>query len=490
MPATYYNCMDARYDSARVKLMKRNPPPSAQARLKTVPVRFALLVAGLLSAAACPIPLPAQSALLFSCKEDSDCVAGWNCVRDICRNPFDLDAGVGSDVPGVDRVAADSRIEDVVHVDTPIDATAADVASVDAEVSDGAMPDVTSADSAIADATSADTTPRCNHDPPWWNEFYGCRVRLNVTEATAGTLPVGYSLRGMFNTIQGIDSGRILASGDDMRVVRQQGGGFSQLPRHILNLHSNRTQLWFKTVAEIEEQDRSYFVYYCNPNADAPPSRWSDSLGADALRSQVYLAADDFADEVVGSAAFGWTGSSAFSVYDDDDGNRVLRLLGDTTNDGYFLFGGDDGWGDVAVQVRMKVQHNQSDYAGLFGRASGSVDMATIWFGHNTANWLQAETCTVPSPQTTDIDCVYRGGWSPRSSWSEWHTLEVRRLGARMEFFQDSWPIGSAALTAGNGRVGLHGGYGTSEVLFDDVIVRLVVDPEPGVAPQATETCP
>jgi hypothetical protein len=76
------------------------------------------------------------------------------------------------------------------------------------------------------------------------------------------------------------------------------------------------------------------------------------------------------------------------------------------------------------------------------------------------------------------------------SAGTAWHDLEVRMRGQSMTFLYDGEVLGSHNFTSGasaNGRFGLCAGYEATRVLWDDVVVRRYVSPEPVVTLGAVE---
>jgi len=134
---------------------------------------------------------------------------------------------------------------------------------------------------------------------PWWNGAWGLRRAITVT--VGANTPqggyVGYTVRlSSLDTAAMIAAGDLLASGDDLRIVRWDGAAWTDLPRHVVGLNSAATDVRFALAAPIAASaaDGSYFLYYRNPAAGAPPAmtttnvyRWFDDGSADRLPSYV-----------------------------------------------------------------------------------------------------------------------------------------------------------------------------------------------------------
>jgi hypothetical protein len=254
-----------------------------------------------------------------------------------------------------------------------------------------------------------------------------------------------------------------------------------------------QTEVWFKTQDVVNGADSTYYLYYGNPTAGSPPAHWSDSMGAAATASKVYLAADDFEDEAAGSQPDGWEGSSKYTV-EQVGSNKVLRVAG-TNPDADYLFAGDYSWTDVAVQARLRVLLTSGDHYGLFTRAESPSNFDTLFFGLESNNRLTLYTCNLSSASATGLSASFEGQWtlSPPAGTS-WHVIEVRTTGQKATLHWDGVQKGIYNIAANQmqqGRIGLCSGYPASQAYWDDVVVRRYVDPEPSVTPSAEESgCP
>lgn len=106
---------------------------------------------------------------------------------------------------------------------------------------------------------------------PGWSYRRGLFIDNNI----ADELPAGYSVRLILDTAALVSQGKLRADGDDLRVVWQDGATPVELARLAETaFNSANTELWFKTQAPIagNERDGSYYLYYGNPSAGAPPA--------------------------------------------------------------------------------------------------------------------------------------------------------------------------------------------------------------------------
>ena len=351
----------------------------------------------------------------------------------------------------------------------------------DAGLDGGAGPDA----GLDADAAS-DSGAGCGTglEPTWWISDYAWRRQLTVTENISGTLPADYSVMVELDTATMVVQGRLLTNGNDLRVVRWSAGEHQELDRRLLGANSANSRLWFKTRGAVNSADATYFLYYGNPGAGNPPAHWADSMGQDAVPSGVYLAADNFEDEAIGAFPGGWDGSHNYAV-ELDNGNRVLGVTGPDDH-GDYLFAGDLSWTDVVVEARMKIiDYASNGYYGLFTRAESLTDFNTLWYGTNLGFSLDVYRCQLSSPTATTLTSSdsltsFRG----HVIGTTWHRYQLRLLGQEVSFFFDQELVGSRTLTAGQmtaGRMGLCAGYSPTRALWDDIVVRRYVSPEPTV---------
>jgi len=332
-------------------------------------------------------------------------------------------------------------------------------------------------------------------DPPagWWNAGWQGRMVLSVDETAAGSLPIDYTVAlTSLGTSAYVTAGTMLANGDDVRVVWSDGSSFVELDRHLINIDSASTGIWFKTLAAIDVTDGSYAIYFDNPSAGAPPAHWADSMGAAGTPSGVYLAGDDFEEETVGAAPDGWEGSANYTVA-LDGGNKVLDQTSVNPDADYF-FAGDYAWGDVVVNARLRILDTSGDYYGLYLRAQPGNNFYTVYYGPSDNTTIQVWTMTIADPWAIGLSSsTSRGSSNVSSLGTTWHALSAAMIGRDIWFYLD----GTEKLTyrAGasyqQGRIGLCVGYAAGQAYWDDFTVRKYVSPEPTVGISLEETsCP
>jgi hypothetical protein len=416
-------------------------------------------------------------------------------LRLLESRPADLTADLPHDLhPDAPRDAlvdlADGRSPDLPSPDLrPPDLRPPDLRPPDLRPPDLRPPDLRPPDLRPPDGPASDL---CTPVAGWWAKSYRFRRKLTINEGINGTLAAGYSVAAALDTASLVAANKLLSSGDDLRVVRQEATSV-ELDRRLVAPNTTSSAIWFKTQAIVDLADTTYYLYYGNLAAAAPPARWSDSMGADPLPSAVYLAADDFENDAVGSKPNGWEGSSAYSV-EASGQNKVLKVLG-PNNDADYLFAGDYGWTDVVVEVRLAIQKTSGDHYGLFARADGATNFDTLFFGLQTNSQLALYTCKLANASATGLtSATQKGSWNISAAGTAWHVLRMNLLGSTAELYFDGVKKTTYTISGGSmqkGRIGLCAGYPSCEATWDDVVVRKLVEPEPTVSLGAEEAgCP
>ncbi len=320
----------------------------------------------------------------------------------------------------------------------------------------------------------------CTPQTGWWNVAYRYRQRLTVTQTNQGGLPAGYSLRATLDAATAVAGGQLQASGDDLRVV----GAAGELDRRLVDAGSAQAQIWFRTAKPISGSSTDYWLYFGAPGASSPPARWADMMGA-ASASAVYLAADDFESDLAGIYPNGWEGSPAYKVQLDGT-NKVLNLEKTASAAGDLIFAGNDTWGDVVVEARLKIlQAGSGQLQGVFTRVEAATAFSALWFGLSGTQTLEAHVSTLATTTAPWTPGAAVAQWPLASpAGTGWHSIEVRQLAKSASFRFDGTAVGSYTNPGTNmahGRVGLGVGFGATHVHWDDVVVRRYVSPEPTV---------
>jgi len=158
----------------------------------------------------------------------------------------------------------------------------------------------------------------------WWNHDYKYRSQITIDNNVALTLGSGYSVCLDLDTASIVSDGKMLPSGNDLRILCLNASSWSELDRHIIDINTSSTQVWFKTQLDISANgsDNNYYMYYGNPSAGTPP----------ANKSNVYVLWDDFNDgDYDGWTPLGstWNASSTFLDNKDISGTgKYIRKDG------------------------------------------------------------------------------------------------------------------------------------------------------------------
>ena len=124
-----------------------------------------------------------------------------------------------------------------------------------------------------------------------------------------------------------VSAGKLLANGDDLRVVWTGGGAPLELDRVAdTAFNGSATEIWFKSQASIPAsgQDNSYYIYYGNPAASAPPEN----------PTNVFALYDGFDDTTVNTTL--WTQAGSVS---ESGGWARLSSGGDLYGKQTFTYG-------------------------------------------------------------------------------------------------------------------------------------------------------
>jgi len=89
--------------------------------------------------------------------------------------------------------------------------------------------------------------------------------------ADGETLSSSYTVNLTLDTASMVTAGKMLSNGNDLRIVHGNGAG-TELDRHLINMDTASTEVWFKTQADISASgtDTNYYIYYGNPSAGSP----------------------------------------------------------------------------------------------------------------------------------------------------------------------------------------------------------------------------
>jgi hypothetical protein len=307
----------------------------------------------------------------------------------------------------------------------------------------------------------------------WWDTNYDYRRKVTIINNATSALIMNYSLSITMDTTLMVSSGKVMPSGNDLRVVYKSGSSWVKLDREVDGMNTSSTQVWFKTQAAIlaNGSDDNYYVYYGNPSAGNPPANKSD----------IYMWFDDFnktdkADITTETAYQVKTGGGTWSIE-----NGTLKALGNLTADVDMLvkinvasFAGGD---TSRMGLSSNMDPSGSGYCGLFHNDQNSLDLLNdglSWGTHGTYSW----------------------------SLNTWYYMRFVVIDSSSRLGEAKvWPVGTVEPDAwtvnGNfgggsarsyGEVGFAGSRTSDTTYFDDIVIRYITSPEPSTTLDAEES--
>jgi hypothetical protein len=318
----------------------------------------------------------------------------------------------------------------------------------------------------------------------WWDTNYAYRRMVTIMNNASSTLSINYSVSVTLDTASMVSSGKLMPSGNDLRVTYQSGSISIELDRDVDGMSTSSTQVWFKTQTPIPANgsDSNYYVYYGNPNPGNPPTN----------RSNVYLWFDDFnrADEpdiTTVSAYQVKTGGGTWSIENGalknvgaggDPNKLIITALGNVTAaidmlakiNVISLAGGD--YSRMGLSCCMDTNPSRgSGYCGLFHNDRNSLDLLNdlrSWGAHGTYSWL--------------LNAWYYMRFrviDPSSKLGEVKVWPVDTVEPSSWTADGSFGSGSAR---GYGEVGFAGSRTSDTTYFDDIVIRYITSPEPSTS--------
>jgi len=299
--------------------------------------------------------------------------------------------------------------------------------------------------------------------PPgqWWNAAYAERLNVVVTGRGAAA-PTQYSLSVTIDHARMVATGRSLASGNDVRVVYWNGGGWLELDRRLDDQsawNNARTVLWFRTQAALGAlaTDDNYYIYFGNAAAGAPPSNWAN----------VFLFYDDFNDASFDAARWTCTAGTCTEsggVLNMGPGSLVRATA-------TYAFGTDTRWECFNRLTSSLPPSGAYDHCGASSVDGWLGDHVVLWastashqFETSVAGTQGLGTYTNPAPTTYELYTNDREG------------------SARARFFVDGSQVGvrTTLIPTSNLRMQIGNNSGENPGIRTDwVRVRRYVTPEP-----------
>jgi hypothetical protein len=193
----------------------------------------------------------------------------------------------------------------------------------------------------------------------WWDGDYKYRQKLCIYPLSGIAVPSG-TVVNLYVAASGMyESGKCLANGNDIRVVKFLGS-WNEVSRD----YTPDDLIQFETDHEITNKDNLYYLYYGNSGAGAPPT-----ASIDAWDYQ-----DDFGDASLGVE---WT-TSGTGAFTETGGYLQIQhttLTWDTHPSVYMSPPGDE----FVIQTKITYETSQNHHAGLF--ISDDENLCAICFG-------------------------------------------------------------------------------------------------------------
>jgi hypothetical protein len=318
----------------------------------------------------------------------------------------------------------------------------------------------------------------------WWNVDYSYRRQITIVNNMASTLDVGYSVYVTLDTASLVSAGKMLPSGDDLRVTYWSGSGWIELDREVIDMNSASAQVWFKIQATIEANGsrNNYYIHYGNPSAGSPP----------ANKSNVYLWFDSFDrsdnPDVTTEVSYSvMTGSGSWSIE-----TNKLKNVGAAGDPNKLVI---TALGNVNADIDMLVKIDVASFAG------GDLSRMGLSCCMGTSPSRGSGYCSLFHEDENSLDLLNDlRSWGTKGtySWSlnTWYYMRFRVIDPASGLGKVKvWQVGTAEPSTwtvdGNfgggaggsyGEVGFAGSRRADTTYFDDVLIRYIADPEPSAS--------
>jgi len=310
----------------------------------------------------------------------------------------------------------------------------------------------------------------------WWNLSYGYRKKITVVNNVGSSLSSGYSVCLTENTTSLISAGKMLSSGNDLRIVYWNGSSsWVELDRDVIDINTTYTQVWFKTQADISAggNDDNYYIYYGNTSAGSPP----------ANKNNVYLIWDDFlgasldASRWKSATGSGGSVSVSGSVVSVDMANVVSQ---------------DNSLTDIVMESRSR---GVAAEVSFFLRSTGQTyDQFSSSYGfHNwytSGDWAFTITLNNTQQAWDPSKPITDGTWYIHKVTIFGYTIKMYRYDLSYNLLAGPVTWTDGASTYASGYVGFRvdgGGSGERVGEYDWVKIRKYIEPEPLVSAGSEE---
>jgi len=318
----------------------------------------------------------------------------------------------------------------------------------------------------------------------WWNVDYSYRRQITITNNMAYTLSSGYSTLLTMDTAALVSSGKMLSNGNDLRIVFWNESSWVEIDRHVIDMNTSSTQVWFKTQTDVpaDGSDNNYYVYYDNLGAVSPP----------ANKSNVYLWFDDFnrvdnLDITTEASYSAKTGGGTWSIETSklknvgaagDPNKLIITALGNVDTDIDMLVkinvtsfvSGD--LSRMGLSCCMDTDPSRgSGYCGLFHDDRDSLELLNdlrSWgtggaYGWSLSTWYYMRFMVIDPVNKLGKLKVWQVGTTEPNTW----TVDGNFGGGTARDY---------------GEVGFVGSRTTDITYFDDILIRYIADPEPSTS--------
>ncbi len=321
--------------------------------------------------------------------------------------------------------------------------------------------------------------PPLDAPPNWWNLAWTHRRPIDVTAGTNG-MPAGYSIAITIDHAALVGSGASLASGGDVRIVRDDGTPVDRVLDTGAAWNTAATRLWFKAdTALAANATARYWVYYGNATPGAPP----------ANPSTVFLFSDDFESGLARWSVDTGVTTTTARVH---RGTRSLVTPATTASSrGAYTNGINEAnvawdiWWNIDVPANTDANSSvrgESNSVYLSNLQPPATGQPPTW---NIAKYVNSMYSVIIPPPNGATPAV-ADTWFRVTFYAYADRMAVDINGVRYVPASGFSPVG--ATTAGS--VGVNVYTSTAGVYFDDATLRRFVLPEPVVAIGVQQSLP
>ncbi len=312
----------------------------------------------------------------------------------------------------------------------------------------------------------------------WWDANYAKRVRITLNSHDSA-LASGYSVPITFDHASMVSGGNSLASGNDVRIVQWNGTTWTELdrmlqpgtPSYTSAWNTSSTKMWFRTTSAISANttDYSYFMYYANASAGAPPANgnnifdlYDDFSGGtlDATKWNTYVPSWSSLSVTGGQVKMTGTNTAA-SPYD-----LTLLISNASFGPGYYV--------ESSFSIASQDVNSQQNWKGEFGVDSTLVSVESSGDANKRTKYWTGSAWADIGPSTLQ-----------GQSFAAHRTGVAVDGNQKVTEFEDG--VAQASHSYANGASNIYVGFAPDyylggaafDVRYDDIFVRKYVANEP-----------